>query len=73
MTNELGNYRERHVLSHLLSAWGLFRIRPFLSTIYTLERLAKETEVLKIFFLIIYFNWRLIPLQYCSGFCHTLT
>ena len=25
------------------------------------------------FFLIIYFNWRLITLQYCSGFCHTLT
>ena len=23
--------------------------------------------------LIIYFNWRLITLQYCSGFCHTLT
>ena len=20
-----------------------------------------------------YFNWRLITLQYCSGFCHTLT
>ena len=25
------------------------------------------------FFLLIYFNWRLITLQYCSGFCHTLT
>ena len=25
------------------------------------------------FFLIIYFNWRLITLPYCSGFCHTLT
>ena len=25
------------------------------------------------FFLIIYFNWRLITLHYCSGFCHTLT
>jgi len=23
--------------------------------------------------LCIYFNWRLITLQYCSGFCHTLT
>ena len=23
--------------------------------------------------LFIYFNWRLITLQYCSGFCHTLT
>ena len=25
------------------------------------------------FYLCIYFNWRLITLQYCSGFCHTLT
>ena len=25
------------------------------------------------FFTFIYFNWRLITLQYCSGFCHTLT
>ena len=23
--------------------------------------------------LFIYFNWKLITLQYCSGFCHTLT
>jgi len=26
-----------------------------------------------LFFKFIYFNWRLITLQYCSGFCHTLT
>ena len=25
------------------------------------------------FFKFTYFNWRLITLQYCSGFCHTLT
>ena len=25
------------------------------------------------FFYSIYFNWRLITLQYCSGFCHMLT
>ena len=25
------------------------------------------------FYLFIYFNWRLITLQYCSDFCHTLT
>ena len=24
-------------------------------------------------YFLIYFNWRLITLQYCSGFCHTLT
>ena len=26
-----------------------------------------------LFFKFIYFSWRLITLQYCSGFCHTLT
>ena len=26
-----------------------------------------------LFLKIIYFNWRLITLQYCGGFCHTLT
>ena len=25
------------------------------------------------FYLLIYFNWRLITSQYCDGFCHTLT
>ena len=25
------------------------------------------------FYLFIYFNWRLITLQYCAGFCHTFT
>ena len=25
------------------------------------------------FFQIIFISWRLITLQYCSGFCHTLT
>ena len=30
-------------------------------------------ENLFYYFKFIYFNWRLIALQYCSGFCHTLT
>ena len=25
------------------------------------------------FFLFIFISWRLITLQYCTGFCHTLT
>ena len=33
----------------------------------------KESSVLFIFLFFIYFNWRLITLQYCGGFCHTLT
>ena len=31
------------------------------------------TGIKKNFCKFIYFNWRLITLQYCSGFCHTLT
>ena len=27
----------------------------------------------RFFFLLIYFNWRLITLQHCGGFCHTST
>ena len=43
---------------------------------------AEENEYLKIevliatffsFFSFIFISWRLITLQYCSGFCHTLT
>ena len=26
-----------------------------------------------LFFSFIFISWRLITLQYCSGFCHTLT
>ena len=34
----------------------------------------RELLVLVFFFnQFIYFNWRLITLQYCGGFCHTLT
>ena len=29
--------------------------------------------LLFLFFPFIFISWRLIPLQYCSGFCHTLT
>ena len=31
------------------------------------------TRILFIFYLFIFISWRLITLQYCSGFCHTLT
>ena len=36
----------------------------------------ENTTILYLFILLkkfIYLNWRLITLQYCSGFCHTLT
>ena len=36
-------------------------------------RLENGTHFLKNIYKFIYFNWRLITLQYCDGFCHTLT
>ena len=30
-------------------------------------------DILFYFFSFIFISWRLITLQYCSGFCHTLT
>ena len=33
----------------------------------------RERCIMVLFVLINYFNWRVITLQYCSGFCHTLT
>ena len=32
-----------------------------------------KKDVLQFFFPFIFISWRLITLQYCSGFCHTLT
>ena len=33
----------------------------------------RELTLKKFFFPFIFISWRLITLQYCSGFCHTLT
>ena len=38
-----------------------------------IENLGDLQGCVCLFVLIIYVNWRLITLQYCSGFCHTLT
>ena len=32
-----------------------------------------SVNTLHTYILLIYFNWRLFTLQYCDGFCHTLT
>ena len=39
---------------------------------YAIYFLTKHFKICK-FLKLIYFNWRLITLQYCGGFCHTLT
>ena len=38
-----------------------------------MKQLCTENTTLIFFNSFIYFNWRLITLQYFSGFCHTLT
>ena len=55
-------------------------MRPFLwwvmclvSSIVLWYRLKGFMNMNSFCFKFIYFNWRLITLQYCSGFCHTLT
>ena len=41
---------------------------------WTIHQCRSETKImLEIFFPFIFISWRLITLQYCSGFCHTLT
>ena len=37
------------------------------------EEMATHSSILFFFFSFIFISWRLITLQYCSGFCHTLT
>ena len=57
-----------------------FQLRTTLSISWTSNQHLVSTKKALFFFLFIYFflnniyfNWRLITLQYCSGFCHTLT
>ena len=54
---------------------GLFDIRIILnwllSKLQIHKRISENSRIHS--FKCIYFNWSLITLQYCSGFCHTLT
>ena len=54
----------------LLSINSLRLLMPFSlqASVVSVERSAEIC-----FYSFIYFNWRLITLQYCGGFCHTLT
>ena len=47
----------------------------FLNRIHVSECFGEMTNLFVFFFFIpfIFISWRLITLQYCSGFCHTLT
>ena len=41
--------------------------------VYVLLNPGLKSFLFLIFFSFIFISWRLITLQYCSGFCHTLT
>ena len=49
---------------------GLLHCRQIL---YCLSHQGKYARIYSFFFSYIFISWRLITLQYCSGFCHTLT
>ena len=55
-------YLKKKQVSYLIWRGFLFFISVFIYLFY-----------LFLFFPFICISWRLIPLQYCSGFCHTLT
>ena len=57
--------------------WDLEHLLPSLSKCpfvhFLLGDFLKRITNRSFFKIFIYFNWRLITLQYCSGFCHTFT
>ena len=70
-----------HKYLHIYPYWGFFSLElsklwlvcsflppsPFSSSFFL------ATCYLLLLYLFIFISWRLISLQYCSGFCHTLT
>ena len=50
-------------LSYHILFFSIFNLINFLINFF----------ILLYFYLFILISWRLITLQYCSGFCHTLT
>ena len=58
-------------LWHSANWWGNF---SFMTVNAMRTQYMAELVFIYLFFNeFIYFNWRLVTLQYCSGFCHTLT
>ena len=66
----INNYKPLHLLESLNQNWKGTEIRclisiPFQGRVFL--------PLVFFFFPFIFISWRLITLQYCSGFCHTLT
>ena len=75
-----------YCLRHFMSPWTVYNsmnqhngsnFSTFLPTLVILKKNfhSRKYEVIYYFFpfSFIFISWRLITLQYCSGFCHTLT
>ena len=65
-------------IRQILRIWLLFPILENTGLLLEFPHDVENINILFLFFKIlfknfIYFNWRLIILQYCNGFCHTLT
>ena len=57
-------------IKHSLHFWYQTKLPYFSVHVWRKDTIGEKTWI---FFKFIYFNWRLISLQYCSGFFHTLT
>ena len=57
----------------IVSPWFLYSTSPMPSVFFFFFPFLKISSFFLFKKKLIYFNWRLITLQFCSGFCHTLT
>ena len=58
--------------SFVYPLWGISDSSSF-STALLISSLVFSGRMMEGFVSFFYFNWRLITLQYCSGFCHSVT
>ena len=73
MDCNLSGFSDHGTFQAKILEWvAIFLSSHFFSIDFLFSSLIANTAF-KIFFILNYFNWRLITLQYCSGFCHTLT
>ena len=60
-----------HTHTHTSKTWNYSH--PTLTPAYNFPTVLSTYLEFSFFFSFIFISWRLITLQYCSGFCHTLT
>ena len=65
------NYIQSHFSLRILLTYFLLKMCLCVSFLFLPEQIT--TNLVAFFFPFIFISWRLITLQYCTGFCHTLT